>query len=83
MTMRTLAISGMVALAAALAATPALAQKKEATPQEILKKRNAEELDKGYSDAMKRTQATQSANDPWANVRPAEPQKPEGKKPRS
>ena len=70
----------------ALGAVPAVAQKKEPTPKEIMDKRKAEELDKGYSDAMKRTTGTApaaGASDPWANVRSATPEtKPVEGKPR-
>lgn len=62
-------------VAAGILALPAHAQRRGAdqgpTPEEILKKRDAADLDQKYNAAIKRTQsdAQASKKDPWANMR--------------
>ena len=62
-------------VAAGILALPAQAQKRGAeqgpTPEEILKKRDAADLDQQYNTTIKRTQSDVQASkkDPWANMR--------------
>ncbi len=59
----------------ALLAAPVSAQQKggrEVTPEEILKKKEAEAVDKQYDSTLKRlnqNDATPVRTDPWANMR--------------
>jgi hypothetical protein len=62
----------------ALLAVPASAQRggggggRQATPEDILKKKEAEAVDKQYNSTLKRmkeNEATPVRTDPWANMR--------------